>query len=501
VSAPWLATATTRCTAGNASPTGDSGRILTILGRLARRRRGSSAATLAGMIAVRRLAFRVIAYLLAALVPPVLVGGLVLHGRLMAGVAPVPAPRTLPQPPAHDPQLPTAVVLTGNTGAESIDVLAPYGVLAASGSFNVYTAAPRREPLNLFPGAPHLQGADLLPHYSFAELADVVPRPDLVVVPYIPGAGTGGDEAVLTQLRRYVADGARLLAICGGSYTAAQAGVLSGRRVTTHQSIFEIGDRDHPDVTWVRGQRWVEDGPVVSSAGITAAIDAALKVLERTGGRAAAERTARDLGYPHLRHLDDPTWTPPAANGWLRMLTGAFVWDTTDLGVLLADGVEELALSAVVDIHPRSLGTTVRTVADEHRVITSRHGLHLLPRHALADRLHLDRIVLPGEHRTAEAQPLVRAWERAAGLTVDRLHRANTFAVDAVLADIARHDSRVVARAAATGVEYPIDPEQLPGRSVPVELLLPPLLLGAAGVGALHALARWRRHRRAPRRR
>jgi hypothetical protein len=93
----------------------------------------------------------------------------------------------------------------------------------------------------------------------------------------------------------------------------------------------------------------------------------------------------------------------------------------------------------------------------------------------------------------------VRAWERATGQTVERVHQAGTFPVDAVLADIARHDSRAVARAAAGGVEYPIDTERLPGRSAPVELLLPPLLLGAAGVGALHALARWRRHRQASR--
>ena len=97
---------------------------------------------------------RAVVYLLAFLVPPVLVSVMGMRAVESARYeAPPDAAKVqageLPASPSHDPDKPTAVVLLSNQGSEVTDVLAPYEVLSESGAFNVYAAAPEREAVTL----------------------------------------------------------------------------------------------------------------------------------------------------------------------------------------------------------------------------------------------------------------------------------------------------------------------------------------------------------------
>ncbi len=97
---------------------------------------------------------RIVVYLLASVVPSVLVGVVGVKAGLADRYEGPPATSEfrsgeLPAPPGHDPDKPTAVVLLSNRGSEVTDVLAPYEVLSESGAFNVYAAAPKREAATL----------------------------------------------------------------------------------------------------------------------------------------------------------------------------------------------------------------------------------------------------------------------------------------------------------------------------------------------------------------
>jgi putative intracellular protease/amidase len=440
----------------------------------------------------RRTALR---YVAAALLLPTLVAGWSTVTGLRPGTSEPPPVTALPPPPAHDPAKLTAVVVAGASGAESLDVLAPYEILAASGRFNVYTLAPERVPLRLFPGSPELTGVDFLPHYSFDGYADEVSiPPDLVVLPYIPAARDEVNTPVLGWLRDHVTAGTTLLTICGGSWVAADAGLLESRTATTHRNLFTTLDQQHPEVRWVQGERWVEDGNVISSAGITAAVDATLHTIRRLVGRAVAEDTATDIGYPHLDLLDDPSYTVPIAATGSRTINALFRPDRTKLGVALYDGVGELDVASIVDLHPRTLASTIHPIGATPGVITTRHGLHLTPRHHLAEAPDVDRLLVPGSPPAQVARQLV---DPAIDLLppFERIHAdPDTFAIDAALADIARHDSRAAARLVATGIEYPADLTSHTGRRWPTDLLLRPLALSLLGLLTAATISR-RRHR------
>jgi transcriptional regulator GlxA family with amidase domain len=123
---------------------------------------------------------------------------------------------------------------------------------------------------------------------------------DLIAVPASPVEGES-DERVLEVIRDAVARGAWVLSVCSGAFTLARAGVLDGRRATTHwmytDRLAELfpGTEVDPDVLFV------QDGKVVTGAGTAAGIDAALHVVRAELGQSAANIIARRMVVPPQR--------------------------------------------------------------------------------------------------------------------------------------------------------------------------------------------------------
>jgi transcriptional regulator GlxA family with amidase domain len=92
--------------------------------------------------------------------------------------------------------------------------------------------------------------------------------------------------------------------VCTGSMLLGQAGLLDGRRATTHWRSLDWMRRSFPAVTVEDKLHVVEDGHVLTSAGISAGIDMALRVVAREHGEAVARNTARNMEY---RYPDDNT--------------------------------------------------------------------------------------------------------------------------------------------------------------------------------------------------
>ena len=93
----------------------------------------------------------------------------------------------------------------------------------------------------------------------------------------------------------------RISSICIAAFTLAEAGILDGRRATTHWSYAEELGRRFPKITVEMDRIFIADGPVWTSAGMTAGIDLALGLIERDLGKQAAQRTARVLVVHHRR--------------------------------------------------------------------------------------------------------------------------------------------------------------------------------------------------------
>ncbi|WBM79297.1 DJ-1/PfpI family protein [Cryobacterium breve] len=213
--------------------------------------------------------------------------------------APPPGPGT---EPLHG-QFVVAVVL-GQSGSDTADVFAPYDVLASSPDFFVYTIAASAAPA-VVDG-----GLSVVPAHTFAEVAEgTAPTPDLVVVPAV-NSPAGAEEA---PAREFIATqynaGARILGICAGSRLLAASGVLDGLRATSHWSRIAALRTSNPQVSWVTGQRYVQDGRVTTTGGVTSSIPGSLKVIADMAGDTEANRVGDSIGYPGWK-LDGPTAMP-----------------------------------------------------------------------------------------------------------------------------------------------------------------------------------------------
>jgi transcriptional regulator GlxA family with amidase domain len=402
------------------------------------------------------------------------------------GAAPPPAPV------AHDPAKPTAVVVVGDRGAVVSDTLAPYEILATTGAFNVYAVAPSGRP------APLTGGLDLVPDLTFAGLADLLgdEAADVVVVPAMPDLGESTTKPVTDWVKGQAAGGALLLGVCNGSGILASAGLLDGRDATAHWLRLDAFEDDYPAVDWARGTRYVDDGDVITTAGILSGVDGTLRVVERLVGPDAAAEAAEATGWPHY-HRGVPASMAQAdvrpADAVVAFNT-AFGWDRDRTGVLLTDGVGEIELASVFDTYGQSLAVRTVAVAPGGEPVRSRHGLTFAPRADPTAAGGLDRLVVPGEGAARR-----QAADRYAGLEPVYLHQEGGFPFDGVLRDLARTTDVATATWTARVLEYPTDHLALSGSAWPWTETLRPFGLAFLGVLAALGLLRWSRARRAVR--
>jgi transcriptional regulator GlxA family with amidase domain len=142
-------------------------------------------------------------------------------------------------------------------------------------------------------------GMKVTPHHTI----ETCPPLDILVVP--GGWGTRA-EAKNTRLLDWIKARAKqvetLTSVCTGSMLLGEVGLLDGRHATTHWRSLQRMREAFPAVTVEEKQHVVEDGNVLTSAGISAGIDMALKVVARYHGEAVARNTARNMEY---RYPDD----------------------------------------------------------------------------------------------------------------------------------------------------------------------------------------------------
>jgi transcriptional regulator GlxA family with amidase domain len=153
--------------------------------------------------------------------------------------------------------------------------------------FRVFTVAKTKQKIRAI--------GDLIvePRYSFAD----APRIDILVVPGGWGSRTAMQDAEVLAWVKNVATTARYTSsVCTGALILARAGLLAGRRATTHWAAYDLLASLDGGVKVVRNARVVKDG-VFTSAGVSAGIDMAFALVEEICGRAVADETAHYIEY------------------------------------------------------------------------------------------------------------------------------------------------------------------------------------------------------------
>jgi putative intracellular protease/amidase len=400
-----------------------------------------------------------------------------------------------PPRPVPEGRLAVAVVL-GASGSVITDALGPYEVFARSPRFFPYTVS-ASHPTAMLSG-----GLAVVPDYSLEDVdAGVAPEPDVVVVPAV-AAPNGSKEAPLREwLSRWSDRGAQALGVCNGGRLLAATGLLDGRRATAHWSAIKGLERRRPQVEWLRGQRYVQDGTLTTTAGVTSGVFGALRLVEQLAGAGEAQRVGQELAYPGWS-LHGPTEIPAqrwAPRDLALLLAAAFPWSRPTVGVGLVEGVGELEVAAPFEVYASSFAARTVPIAATATVAT-RHGLRLVATPADASALRVDRLVVPGVGSTEEVDSRLLGWAADRGLNVELPNggqAAGQFSYDAMLADLASHSDQTTARVTAKSIEYPTEQLELTGAGWPWRPTALLALTATAAIGiALVPAAASRRDRR-----
>lgn len=189
------------------------------------------------------------------------------------------------------------------------EVLDAYGPIELWGNMktrvHVVTIAAKRGEIT------STQGPKTVADYGY----DDSPHLDLILVP----GGMGAFQAVkdmptLTWLREKAKEADLVMSVCNGASLLAAAGILDGHSATTNKMHWKMSTEHGQNVKWIKKARWVDDGSVVTSSGVSAGIDMTLAVIARLYGKDIAAQLAKIIEYePH----DNPDWDPFAKSAGL----------------------------------------------------------------------------------------------------------------------------------------------------------------------------------------
>lgn len=204
------------------------------------------------------------------------------------------------------------VAIFVHEGVELLDFGGPGEVFAATSGFNVYTVAPSEAALI------SQRFLKVLPAYTIYNC----PKPDIIVLPGGATSIPASNEDVIKWVRESAGHTEIMLSVCTGALLLSKAGLLDGKQATTWYGFIDRLQEVTPNAKILRNTRFVDNGQIVTTAGVSAGIDGALRVVTKLMGKEAARATAKYMEYDK--------WDPNAG----------LIIDSEFIGAVKKDGVE-----------------------------------------------------------------------------------------------------------------------------------------------------------------
>jgi len=310
---------------------------------------------------------------------------------------------------------------SADSSTELVDFVVPYGILAQSGATQTIAVATHAGVLNMRP-ALRLQAQASIDEFDvrFPDGADYV---------IVPAVSKYNDPALLAWITAQAGKGATIVSICDGALVVANGGLMKGHRATAHWDTEDLRPKKYPETTWLKNRRYVADGKIVSSAGISAAIPVSLALVEAIAGHDRAAALAQDLGVTDwsTQHNSEVFHPRFGVNLWAFIAanyTNRWFHSRQEIGMPVASGIDEISLALTADAYSRTGRSKVFAISASTEILQTRNGLMLIPDRISGGGNPPDRM-LPEFDATPSALTLDHALVGIA----DRYGRSTAYAV------------------------------------------------------------------------
>lgn len=269
---------------------------------------------------------------------------------------------------------PVVAVIGINDATETTDYIMPTGILRRADVADVYLVATQDGPVQLYPAL------QVEPDTTIAAFDATHPEgADYVIV---PAMSRDDDPAVMAWLTAQAAKGSIVIGVCAGAKVVAAAGLLDGRKGTTHWFYKRDLARIAPTVTQIADRRFVVDGAVATTTGISASIPLALTLVEAIAGADKAGDVADAIGITQWDARHDS-----AAFGLSRDFVATVMgnslafWQRETVGIALQPGFDAVSLALAADAWSRTYRSRAFTTASAPQAVADFTGIRVIPDH------------------------------------------------------------------------------------------------------------------------
>jgi transcriptional regulator GlxA family with amidase domain len=301
---------------------------------------------------------------------------------------------------------PRQVALVVFDRLQALDLVGPHDVFAGANSSEESFGRPAPYEITVVAATPGVvrsrSGLSIVVEYPLP----TAPVDTIMVVGGIGSRVARHDEALVSWLRAASPQARRICSVCTGAFVLAEAGLLDGRRATTHWASAGELARDYPAVKVDPDPLFVNDGPIWTSAGVTSGIDLALALVEADVGTTVAQTVAR----------------------WLVLFLRRSGGQSQFAGEVWRDPPERAALRDVVrHIHAEPAGDLRLPVLAERAAMSVRHLQRTFTRElGEAPAGYISRVRVDAARRVLELEPVTvtEAARRCGFGTAEAMRRA-----------------------------------------------------------------------------
>jgi transcriptional regulator GlxA family with amidase domain len=270
-------------------------------------------------------------------------------------------------------QRPLIAIIGANEGTETTDYLMPFGILKRADIADVIALGTKPGPVLLYPAVFKVD-----PQATVAEFDAQHPEgADYVIVPAMQRTD---DPAALQWIKSQHEKGAMVVGVCAGALVVANAGLLDGRRATTHWYFVDDMLKQHPSIQYVPNRKFVVDRGVATTTGISASMPVSLTLIEAIAGREKAAAVAAEVGRQRwgARH-NSAVYKFNRPFALTAMNNKLAFWNHEELGIELRPGVDEVTLALVADAWSRTFLSRAVVFAATTDAVESKNGMRIYP--------------------------------------------------------------------------------------------------------------------------
>jgi putative intracellular protease/amidase len=267
---------------------------------------------------------------------------------------------------------PIIAIIAENNFTEITDYVVPYGVLAESGVAEVFALAIKAEPIQMFPASFMIEPQETIHGFDtlYPEGADYV---------VVPAVHFSDNPELLAWIKSQASKGATIVGICDGVWVLANAGLLEGRKSVGHWYSFTNLSEKFDSSEWIKDKRYIADGNIVTTTGVTASIPVSLALVEAIAGSERASIVALKMGAKDWGSKHNSDYFQLSARHMIRAAVNWLsFWNHDDIAIRVEDGVDEIALAILSDSYSRTYRSNAFPYSEKESKVYSKRGLTII---------------------------------------------------------------------------------------------------------------------------